>query len=59
MGGKGLAAVELGDVLRSGHALVGPAGQQDAQFFKAFANGGNGLREVQVALRGPAQGLGV
>ena len=55
--GKGLAAVELGDVLRIGHALVGPVGQQNAQLFKAFANGGNGLREVQVTLSGPAQSM--
>jgi hypothetical protein len=33
-----------------GPAAIGMSGQQNAQFFKAFANSGNGLREVQVAL---------
>ena len=55
--GKGLAAIELGDVLLGGNALVRAVGQQNAQLFKAFANGRNGLREVQVTLRGSAQGL--
>jgi hypothetical protein len=38
---------------------VGVAGQQNTQLFKAFANGGNGLRQVQVALRGAACGVAV
>ena len=35
------------------------ARQQHAQLFKALADGGNGLRQMQVALRGTAAGLGV
>ena len=35
------------------------AGQQHAQLFKAFTDGGNGLRQVQVALAGAAGGVGV
>ena len=54
---KGLASVEQGDVLGGGHALIGPIGQQDTQFFKAFANGGYGLSEVEVALGDPPQSL--
>ena len=55
LNGKRLASVKLGNVLCIGHVVVSAVGQQNAQFFKAFANGGDGLREVQVALRGPAQ----
>ena len=52
-------AVELGHVCGVGHLPVGMAGQQDAELFKAFADGGNGLGEVQVALRGAALGVRV
>jgi hypothetical protein len=38
---------------------IGPAGQQHAEFFKAFPNGRDGLRQVQVVLRGAAFGLGM
>ena len=44
---------------QSAHGQGGAAGQQHAQFLEAFADGGDGLREVQVALRGPAGGLAV
>ena len=57
MRGKRLAPIEQGDVLGCGHAVVCTAGQQNAQFFKAFTNGGYGLRQVQIALGGPAQSL--
>ena len=56
---KGLAAIEQGNVLFSGHAVVGFVGQQNAQLFEAFANGRNGLREMQVTLGVSAQCLRV
>ena len=49
-------AVQRSDVARVGRAAVGAAGQQHAQLFITFADGGNGLRAVQVALRGAAVG---
>ena len=54
---KGLASVEQCDVLGGGHSLIGPIGQQDAQFFEALANGSDGLSEVQVALGSAAQSM--
>jgi hypothetical protein len=50
--GKGRLAVQRGNVAGVGVAAVGVARQQHAQLFKALADGGNGLREVQVALAG-------
>ncbi len=57
--GKGLVAVDGGDVVCIGHAAVGMARQQHTQLFKTLANGGDGLGEVQVALRGAAVDGGV
>ncbi len=50
LGGQWGFAIELGDVLLVGPSAIGVARQQDAQLFKAFADGGDGLRQVQVAL---------
>ena len=50
-------SIEQGNVLFSGHAVVGFVGQQNAQFFEAFANGRDGLREMQVTLGVSAQRL--
>ena len=58
--GKGQVAVDGGNVVCVGHqpfaGATGVARQQHAQLFKALADGGNGLREVQVALRRSAVG---
>ena len=35
------------------------AGQQNAELFKTFADGGDRLRQVQIALRGPPRRLAV
>ena len=55
--GKRGFAVQLGDVFSADMAAVGMARQQHAQFFKTFADGGDSLRQLQVALAGPARGL--
>jgi hypothetical protein len=52
--GLALDDVDLGDVGVVGPAPIGMAGEQNAQLFKAFADGGNGLRQVQVVLCGAA-----
>ena len=57
--GKRPAAVHRRNVARIGPATIGAAGEEHAQLFKALADRGNGLRQVQVALTGPAAGLGV
>ena len=56
---EGRVAVERGDVVGAGGRAVGMAGQQHAQFLEALADGGDGLGEVFVALRGAARGVGV
>ena len=56
LGCKGLAAVKRGDVLLVGRATVGVLRQQYAKLFKALPDGGNRLRQVQVALDGPPGG---
>ena len=56
LGGKGLAAVQRGDVLLVGGPAVGVLRQQYAKLFKALPNGGNGLRQVQLALARAARG---
>ena len=54
LGRKRFFAVDLADVGGVGPAPVGVAGQQNAQFFKTFADRGDGLCQVQVALLGAA-----
>ena len=55
----GGVAVQCGDVKVVGHAAIGMARQQDAQFFKAFANGRHGLGQQTIALRAATRGQGV
>jgi hypothetical protein len=50
-------AVQRGNVIGAGKAAVGVPRQQHAQFLKAFPDGGNRLRQVQLALAGPAGGV--
>ena len=47
-------AVDRCNVTRVSPAPIGMAGEQNAQLFKALADGGNRLRQVQVALAGAA-----
>ena len=54
LGCKSRLAVDGRNVAVVGPAAIGMAGEQNAQLFKALADGGNGLCQVQVALRGAA-----
>ncbi len=56
LGRQRRCAVELRDIVVGGHAAVGMACQQNAQFFKTFADGGDGARQVEVALGGASLG---
>jgi hypothetical protein len=47
-------AVDRRNVTRVSPAPIGMAGEQDAQLFEALADGGNRLRQVQLALGGAA-----
>ncbi len=55
--GKRCLAIQCRNVLRARMAAVRPPGQQHAKLFKAFADRGDGLRQVQVALGGAARRL--
>ncbi|MCY1539557.1 hypothetical protein D9M68_751480 [compost metagenome] len=59
LGGKRGLAVERRDLRGTQVRTVGAPGEQDAEFFKALADGGDGLRQVQVALCRAAGGLAV
>ena len=56
---EGLLAVDGGDVVLRGAGAIAALRDEHAQLFKALANRGNRLRQVQVALRRAAAGLRV
>ena len=54
--GKRGLAIQRSDVGRARLRTIAATGEQDAELFEALADGGNGLGQMQVALRGAAGG---